>query len=162
MNATQKPQRAFLTVTMITVIAVTTVFMVYAALLASYTGLDVTIQPLGGQVQYSLTKNPGSWAYATLSQGEGAEWYARVYLTTPPTQNVTVTWTLQKQNGTDWTTNTPITVYTFTSPTISLTPSTKEIYAFETGSNTIDNNYDWGQKTTSQGVYRIIADVNTV
>jgi hypothetical protein len=162
MSEYRKPQRAFLAVTLMTVVAVTMVFMVYAALLASYNGGNVTISSMGGEVQYSLTKDPGSWAYGTLSQSEGSEWYARVYLASPPTQTLTVTWTLQKQNGTDWTTNTPISVYSLTTPTISSSSSTTYIYAYSSGSNDITNNYNWGQQTTTSGVYRVKADINTV
>lgn len=159
-TATRKPQRTFLAVTVLTVIALTTVFMVYAALLASYTGGDVTISSMGGQVQYSLTKNPGSWAFGPISQAETAEWYARAHLTSPPTQTATVKWTLQHQESGSWS-NTPTNVTTFTSPSISLTPSTTDIYAFSSGGNTIDNNYNWGQNTATAGVYRVIAEINT-
>jgi len=161
MSTIQKPQRAFLAVTLLTVIAITTVFMVYAALLATYTGQDVYIESMGGQVQYSLSNTVGDFSYATLNQSEGAEWYARVYLATPPTQDVKVVWTLEKQSTPgSWTS--PINASAFTSPTISLTPSDSYIYAFSGGSNDIANNYNWGQVTTTAGTYRIIAAIHTV
>jgi hypothetical protein len=64
MSATQKPQRTFLAVTLLTVIAVTTVFMVYAALLATYTGTTVEVRETGGTMEY--TTNNSTW-YGTLS-----------------------------------------------------------------------------------------------
>jgi hypothetical protein len=162
MSTSKKSQRTFMSVTMITVIAISTVFIVYAALLATYTGNNVTISSMGGSIEYSLTKDPGSWGTGAISQGEGAEWYARINLGTPPSQDVTVTWTLQMQNGADWTTIPPTDTNEFTSPQISLTPSTYIVYAFDTGSNDISNNYNWGQDTTAAGIYRIVVEINTV
>ena len=161
MNATYKPRKAFLAVTILTVLAVTTVFMVYAALLASYTGSDVTIQSMGGSIEYSLTKDPGSWGTGAISQSEGAEWYARVNLASPPSQEATVKFILQKQVGTDWTTTPPTNETNFTTNTITLTPSTTLVYACSDGF-TIANNYNWGQDTTTFGKYRIVAEINTV
>jgi len=160
MNARQKPQRTFLAVTLLTVLAVTTVFLVYAALLATYTGGNVTISLSGGSIQYSLPpKDPGSWG-ATLAQSNGSEWYARVSMTNPPTQTVTVKWTLQKQVSGSWS-NPPTNTTQFTSNSFDLTPSSTEIYAFQSGSNTITNNYNWGQHTTTDGTYRVVAEINT-
>lgn len=161
MNAPKRPQKAFLTVTLLTVVAITTVFMVYAALLATYTGSNVVISSMGGQIEYSLTKNPGSWGTASISQGEGSEWYSRIHMTSPPSQTVTVEWTLQMQNGGSWA-SPPTNVTQFTSPSISLSPSTTDIFAFQSGSNTIDNNYNWGSSTIAAGTYRILTQVNTV
>jgi len=160
MSTSRKSQKTFLTVTMITVVAITTVFLVYAALLTSYTGSDVVISTMGGSIEYSLTKDPGSWGTSSISQGEGAEWYSRIHLTTPPTQTVTVKWTLQKQNGGSWT-DAPTNVTQFTSPQISLTTSTYYVYAFQSGNNEITNNYNWGQGTTTAGTYRIVTEINT-
>ena len=151
-----------MTVTMITVIAISTVFIVYAALLATYTGNNVTISSMGGSIEYSLTKDPGSWGTGAISQGAGSEWYARINMATPPSQTVTVTWTLQKQDGTDWTTLPPINSTQFTSPQIALTPSTYYVYAFESGSNLITNNKNWGANTTATGTYRILVEIDTV
>lgn len=160
MNTTPRPKRTFLAVTIMTVLAITTVFMVYAALLASYTGSDVIIQTMGGSIEYSLTKDPGSWGTSGITQGEGAEWYARVNLASPPSQDATVNFILQKQVGGVWT-NPPTNVTNFTTNTITLTPSTYLVYACSDGF-TIANNYNWGQNTTSTGTYRIVAEINTV
>jgi len=156
MSATQKPQRTFLAVTMITVIAVTLVFMVYAALLAYFEGGDVLISSLGGSVQYSLT-NSNPWQ-SSISQGEGADWYARLSMTNPPSQSATVKFTLQQQVGGSWT-NTPTNVTSFTTNTISLTPSTYEVYACADGF-TVANNRNWGTDTATSGTYRILAEIN--
>jgi len=159
MSEKRKPQRAFLTVTLMTVLAVTMVFMVYAALLASYTGSDVIISSMGGSVEYSLS-NADPWTTSSISQGEGAQWYTRIYLTTPPSQDVTANFVLQKQVGTDWTTTPPTNVTSFTTNTITLTTSTHEIYACSDGF-TVANNLNWGPDTTTAGTYRIVAEINT-
>jgi len=153
MNARNTSQRAFLAVTMMTVLAVTTVFMVYAVLLASYQGGLVTIEGVGGSIEYSLD-NSTNWG-GTLSQGAGAQWYARIAITNSPTQDVIVTWTLHNvTSGLDVTTD-------FTdSNTISLTPSTTEIYASLNGLSA--GNHNWGEHTTTEATYRIDAEINTV
>lgn len=101
MNTTQKSQRTFMTVTMITVIAVTTVFIVYAAILGTYPGGDVSIQTMQGTIYY---KGEGSTTWATtLSVGNGTAWYARLNVTTNvPSQTVNVTWTLEYNNVGTW------------------------------------------------------------
>jgi len=159
MSASRKSQRTFMTVTMITVIAVTMVFIVYAALLTFYTGKNVVIGSMGGHVEYSLTKDPGSWDEIDISQGEGSEWYARIHLLSPPTQVVTVKWTLQMQSGGTWTN--PTNVTQFTSPQISLTTTTFYVYAYDSGNNEITNNHNWGQHTTVAGTYRIVTEIYT-
>jgi len=153
MNARNTSQRAFLAVTMMTVLAVTTVFMVYAVLLASYQGGLVTIEGVGGSIEYSLD-NSTNWG-GTLSQGAGAQWYARIAITNSPTQDVIVTWTLYNVTGAS-----PVTTDFTDSNTISLTPLTTHIYASLNGLS--PGNHNWGDHTTTEATYRIDAVINTV
>jgi len=153
MNARNTSQRALLAVTLMTVLAVTTVFMVYAVLLASYTGGLVTIQGVGGSIEYSLD-NSTNWG-STLNQSAGAEWYARIAITDSPTQDVVVTWTLYNVTG-----SSAVTTDFTDSNTISLTPATTYIYASSDGLSA--NNHNWGDHTTSEANYRIDAEINTV
>jgi len=155
MSVRNKSQQTFVVVTMLTVLAVTTVFMVYAVLLATYTGGDVTIQTVGGSIAYSVTNTTGGTWTGTLSQGAGAEWYARISISNSPSQDVIVTWTLQLLNGTWQNVATDFT----NSDTISLTPSTTYIYASSDG--LITSNHNWGDHTTTEGTYRVIATINT-
>jgi len=154
MNARNKSQQAFIAVTMLTILAVTTVFMVYALLLASYTGGNVTIQKVGGSIQYCVNNNASETWTGTLSQGANASWYARISITNSPSQNVTVTWTLHNvTSGLDVSTD-----FT-TSNTITLSPSTTYIYASLDG--LITGNHNWGEHTTTEATYRIDAEINT-
>jgi hypothetical protein len=138
MSATQKPQRAFLAVTLITVIAVTLVFMVYAVLLKSLLGGLVTITPIDGQIKYA-TSTGGTWG-TTLTQGAGTQWYTMIDgMTGNPNEQVKVTWTLETSPDgvTDWTHQQ--TLYTW----MTLTTSTTEIYA-SSSNGTITGIYNWG------------------
>jgi len=154
MNATQKPQRAFLTVTLITVLAVTMVFFVYAALLGTYPGSEVTVNQMGGIIYYNSPSVSPDWT-TTISVGNGTDWYARLNVTNTPSQNVSVTWTLQKYNGTAWNTeagpNPPTT-------NIQLTGAATAIYVTQWG--TSSGNYNWGAYTSTSGTYRVKAVVN--
>jgi len=156
MSASRKSQRTFTTVTCITVLAVTTVFIVYAVLLKSYQGGVVTIQAIGGSIQYSVSNSTSATWQGTLSQGANAEWYARINILNSPSQNVTVTWTLQKNVTGTWTTqSTPSAPTT----TMRIEPTTAYIYASTNG--LIATNYNWGNYTQTEGQYRILADINT-
>ena len=62
-----------MTVTMITVIAVTTVFIVYAAILGTYPGGNVSVQGMGGEIYYQQ-QGVSTWA-ATLNIANGTSWY---------------------------------------------------------------------------------------
>jgi hypothetical protein len=154
MNTTQKSQRTFMTVTMITVIAVTTVFIVYAAILGTYPGGNVSIQTMQGTMYYWGTGST-TWA-TTLSVGNGTAWYARLNVTNVPSQTVNVTWTLEWDNSGTWdpvSTSAPETQ-------ITLTGASTAIYA--TAAGTESGNYNWGTHTqTLDRVYRVKAVVET-
>ena len=144
-----------MTVTMITVIAVTTVFIVYAAILGTYPGGDVTIQAMGGTIYYRQ-QNVTAWT-ATLNIANGTSWWTRLNLTTnTPSQTVNITWTLEWLNGSNWdtvSTNAPETQ-------VALTGAPTAIYATATGIET--DNHDWGPHTTNvDRTYRVKAVVET-
>src|SRR3990170_7449383 len=99
MSRTQKPRKAFLAVTVMTVLAVTTVFLVYAVILGTYYGGNVSVSQIQGTVYYNNPDVAG-WS-ATLSVGNGTVWNTRLNVTnTPSSQTVNVAWTLQKYNTT--------------------------------------------------------------
>lgn len=151
MSMSKKPQRPFLAVTLLTVIAVTTVFMVYAALLSTWTGNVVTVTSEGGQVLYSLTESSMAWQSDLASLNTGTAWYAMLKLTGASAQSVTVDW------------------YFLTGPsytrgakqlttTINLVAGTNFINATATGVSS--GNFNWGSLTGSAGNYEIEVDVN--
>jgi hypothetical protein len=150
MNTTRKSQRPFLTVTCITVLAVTTVFLVYAAVLLTLTGEPVTVTEGGGLLEYSL--DGSSWGTTIPSIINGTEWYARVTITGASVQEVTIDWQLQVSSGTWTDTGSP------TQTTITLAAGSNTVYATADGLAT--GNRNWGLDTTSGGSYRVEATVN--
>jgi len=149
MNTTRRPQSAFLAVTLITVIAVTTVFMVYAAILATYYGSNVTVSQPGGAVEYNLSNTSNSSWTGSLSIINGTAWYARINITNTGSQAVTLRWILQL-SGVDQ--SNPV------NTTITLSGGTRTVYA--TGTGVFSSNYNWGQLTSTGGTYRVKVEVN--
>jgi len=153
MNATKQSQRTFLTVTLLTVLAVTTVFVVYAAVLLTLTGTTVTVNTGGGSMQYNLNgASNATWVGSLADMINGTAWYARINITNAAAQAVTIDWTLQVLSGTWTDTGTP------TQTTITLAAGTNTIYATATGVFT--SNRNWGLGTTAGGQYRVKATVN--
>jgi hypothetical protein len=155
MSTSKKSQRTFMTVTMITVIAITTVFIVYAAILGTYPGGNVSIQGIGGEIYYQQ-QGVSSWT-ATLNIANGTSWYSRLNLTTNvPSQTVNITWALEWLNGSNWdavSTTAPETQ-------IALAGAATAIYVTATGIQS--GNYDWGAYTTNvDRTYRVKATVET-
>ena len=153
MNATRKNQKTFLAVTSITVLAVTMVFVVYAAVLLTLTGSNVVVNEGGGSLQYTLDgASNSSWSSSLSPMVNGTYWYARINITNAAAQTVTVDWTLQNNTGTWVDVSTPVTT------TITLATGDNTVYATATGVYT--GNYNWGLLTTSGGTYRVKATVN--
>jgi len=156
MNATPKPQRTFVAVTLITVIAVTTVFLVYAAILATYMGSNVTVNSLGGEIQYSVSNITGTYSAGPVSINNGTYWYARLYMTGATAQNVKITFTLVCSNSTTWN---RVTINSY-----SLVNGANTIYATSDGSGPTGN-YNWGLDTDVQSgtlTYYVKATTETV
>lgn len=151
MNTRPKSQRTFLTVTLVTVIAVSMVFMVYAAVLMTLYGTTVTVnETTGSIVEYSL--DGSSWASSLSAINNGTQWYSRANITGAASQSVTITWTLQKLSGTWQDQSSPVTT------TMTLSAGNNIVYATASGSSS--GNYNWGQLTTVGGSYRVKAVVN--
>lgn len=151
MSTTQKPQRTFLAVTLLTVVAVTTVFLVYAAVLMTLYGSTVTInETSGSSMQYSL--DGSTWSSSLSAINNGTAWYGRVNITNAASQAVTIQWTLQQNTGSWVDVDSPVTT------TITLSTGTNIVYATASGASS--GNYNWGSLTTSGGSYRVKAVVN--
>jgi len=144
-----------MTVTAITVIAITTVFLVYAAILGTYPGGDVTIQQMQGTIYYQ-GQGSSTWG-TTLSVGNGTSWYARLNLTSNiPSQTVNVTWTLEWLNGSNWQ------LVSTTAPETQITLTGAAIAIYVTATGTSGGNYDWGTYTqTVDRTYHVKAVVET-
>jgi len=156
MSTTQKSQRTFMTVTLITVIAITTVFIVYAAIMGTYPGGNVSIQQMTATMYYQ-GDGSSTWA-TTLSIGNGTTWYTRLNLTASiPSQTVNVTWTLEWNNAGTWET-----VSGPTPPETQITLAGTPTAIYVTADGTYGPGYDWGQHTqTVNEIYRVKAVVET-
>lgn len=153
MSATQKPQRAFLAVTMITVVAVAAILMVYAVTLSTITGGTVTVSSIQGTIYYSETNSTSAAWTTSLGSGNtlgvGQEWYARLNITSSGySESVTIAWTLYFSNGTAVSGATQNT-------SVDLSGSPEAIYSSSDGD--IASNKNWGTHTTSAGDYYLKA-----
>ncbi len=153
MSTTQKSQKTFITVTLITVIAVSTVFIVYAAVLLTLTGTTVNVTEGGGSLQYTLDSASNStWVSSLPSIINGTQWFARINITGASVQDVSIDWTLQENTGSWVDVSTPVTT------TMTLAAGDNTVYA--TANGLFTGNYDWGSLTTGGGSYRVRATVN--
>jgi hypothetical protein len=151
---TTKAQKEFVVVTLVALISVALIIAVYATLLGTFTGGDVSVVAVGGQVWYSTDNSV--FSNATLSNHPiSAPWYVRFVTETGGyTGNVTVTWELVNK-----TSGAPI--YTVTSNNFPLNGSIVQyIYATSDGSGPASN-YNWGQNTTVADTYYIKVTFNT-
>jgi len=149
MNAAPKPKRTFVAVTLVTVIAVTTVFLVYAAILATYIGGNVTVTEPGGSIQYTKTNTSNSSWTDTISVINGTSWYARINITNSGAQTVTLYWRLLK-GGVDQ--GVKVTTLNY-----GLSAGTNTVYGSTTG--LFAGMYDWKPDTATSGTYQVKVEV---
>jgi len=150
MNTPQRPQKAFLTVTMLTVLAVTTVFIAYAAILATYLGGNVIVTQPGGSIQYTQDNTSNSSWTGTLSIVNGTTWYARINITDSGSQTVDLYWRLIKDSVDQG-------IKVTTSNYVLLT-GTNTIYASTNG--LFAGMYNWGQDTGTAATYQVKVEVD--
>jgi len=137
----------------VTVLSIVVVVSVYAVLVGTFTGGEVTVGGTGaGNVMYSYD-NADPWT-STLDNAS-ATWYSRVELATGGyTGPVSITWQLQKKVS-GWTDVSGAT----TTTSLTLTASQQTIYV--TSNGLISGNNDWGANVTGSGGYRVMAYVNS-
>lgn len=154
MSATEKrSQKGFIAVTLITVLAITLVFVAYAAILGTISGGNVAIVAVAGSIGYSTTNTTGSFQSSLSNYPIGDPWYAQLNTSAGGYSGaVTIYWTLEKTPGT-WT-NVTTQQYSFT-----LDGTAQTIYASTSGA--ITGNYNWGQNTTTADTYRITVIIYT-
>lgn len=154
MNETRKPQRTFLAVTAITVIAIATVFMVYAAVLSTYYGGNVTVVSTESAIYYSKTNSSSlaSWTATLPNVGNGSNWYAYVNFTGAGYQGlVKITWTLENQTS-GW--NPVSGAPTIVTTNVNLDGNPKTVFASQ-GSSGQTTNTNWGTYSLWAGTYHI-------
>ena len=147
-----KAQREFVVVTLIALISIALIIAVYATLLGTFTGGDVTVVTLNGSIYYSQDNSTG-WALTLGDIANGSAWYSRFNVTSGGYPGaVDITWWLQK-GGTNMT---PAVEQT-TSYTLS--GGVEAFYASSDG--TQGSNYNWGQNATAADTYRVMMRVYT-
>ena len=164
MNDGNRPQRAFVAVTLMTVIAVTAVFVVYAVILSTINGNQVNVVGFGGSMWYdeANSASEADWT-ATLpdiaTNGTVSDpWYAKINITSAGyAGDVTVTWTLQYLNVATWT---DVGGGATQSTSFTLTGSSGDtIYASATGVQ--GSNKNWGAYTATADQYRVKAVIES-
>jgi hypothetical protein len=145
-------------VTLVTVLSIVVVVSVYAVLIGTFTGGDVTVGGMGlANVRYSSDNTEaGTWTPTLSPTGTGVPWYSRLEIPAAGYSGpVTITWHLEQKNAT-WT-DVPS---ASTSTSMLLTGGTQNIYATTNGLWAAGNQ-DWGANSTQAGTYRVIVDVQS-
>lgn len=147
-----KSQREFVVVTLIALISIALIIAVYATLLGTFQGGNVTVVAVNGEVQYSLDNSTG-WTTSLSNLPITDPWYARFNKTASGyTGDVSVTWELY---------NSSALIYTVTTTSFSLNGSqVQQIYASSDGSQS--TNYNWGQNTTVADTYYVKVTINSL
>jgi hypothetical protein len=158
-------QRAFVAVTLITVLAVTAVFVVYAVILSTINGTQVNVVGFGGSMWYdeANSADPADWT-ATLpdvaTNGSLCDpWYSKINITSAGYSGaVTVTWTLQYDSGGgNWL---DVGGGATQSTSFTLTGSAGDtIYASTDG--TQGGNMNWGAYSATADQYRVRAVIES-
>jgi hypothetical protein len=153
-SAKQKSQRGFVAVTLITLLAITLIIVVYAAILGTFTGGNVQVVAVKGTVYYSLdnSTNSADWSKTLTDVPINGSWYALF--------NVTGTGGYSGSVDIRWDLRTNSTVIIQTVPTsVYLTGNAQLIYASSYGLQ--QANYNWGQNTLVANTYYIVVTVTT-
>lgn len=154
--AKERSQRAFAAITLTVVIAIAAVLVVYAAILGSLQGGEVTVGGVTGDIGYCLINATGTWTSTLSVSGTGISWYTRMNTTgNEYIGPVEITWQLQqKQGGGSWTD-----LGSSTTTNIDLTASSQTIYASSDGG--ISTNRDWSLTATSTASYRVVLTIES-
>jgi len=155
-------QKGFVAVTLITILAIALVLIVYATFLGSFQGGEVTVGGVGGaQIKYSFNNNneSGPWTLTLNPSSVSTSWYARMNITAGDYSGpVNITWQLQKETGTDTWTNQGTPEYT---PVVLTGSAGGQIIYVSSDGTFAAGNYNWKQKYTTAGTYRINATINS-
>jgi hypothetical protein len=149
----QKSQKGFVAVTLITILAIALVIVVYATILGTFTGGNVTVVILHGSLWYNQTDS-APWQNSLDDVGNGTSWYV-MFNTTSAGYSGTVGITWQLLSG-----GTPVSGAIVSTSSFSLSGSSgQEIFASTSGAQI--GNTNWGTYTTKAGTYQIQMTVST-
>jgi hypothetical protein len=153
-----KSKKAFLAVTLVTVLSILAVIGVYAVLIGTFNGGQVTVQGPSFSTNTVVTYSTDNATWSTALNIISEDWYARLEVAAGYTGPVTITWQLQQENaGSSWSNVNGANATTSTA--VPLTGAAQYVYASSNGLS--GNNYDWGLLTTTGGTYRVSATVNS-
>jgi hypothetical protein len=148
-------------VTLVAVLSIVAVVSVYAVLIGTFTGGDVTVGGMGsGNLMYSSDNlEGGTWTSTLSSSGVGVAWYSRFVIANGGYSGpVTITWHLENKTGpSTWADVTGATAST----SMVLTGGAQNVYATSDGVWAAGN-YNWGADSEQAGTYRVIVDVESV
>jgi hypothetical protein len=156
MNNRKKSKKLLFIATALTIVALASVLVVYAAVtLFTVTGGNVTVLGAStGTIEYATT-NTGTPSWAT-TLSPTSSWYAELLVTGGAkayTGAVTITWTLQTDASGSWQ---PVEGATITTSGVTLNGESQTFYAAT--DNTLGDAQDWSTYATG-GTYEITAVV---
>jgi hypothetical protein len=154
-NFEGKSKKGFLAITLVTVLSILAVIGVYAVLIGTFPGGNVTVgQVASSSVTYS--SDNATWISPLSVSAAGDAWYSRLEVGANSYSGpVTITWQLQQETNTTTWNNVGSAVQT---PMV-LSGSAEDVYASSDGTN--NNNFNWGSLTTTAGTYRVVVTVNS-
>jgi len=157
MSERQKSQRGFVAVTLITLLAIALVLIVYASILGTIPGGEVTVGGVGGSISYSLNNDTlATWTGSLNVTGTGISWYARLTTTAGGYAGpVTISWQLQKKQANGTYTN----YGSASSTSYTLNATVQTIYASTNG--LIVTNRDWSQTANVTASYKVVATISS-
>ena len=155
MNNGKKSGKLLIVGTVLTIVALASVLVVFAAVLGTFNGNAVTVNDVAsGTVKYSSDGTTG-WGTDMSAFNVTGSWYAKFELSTTSYPGpATVTWHLQKDTS-GWANVGSVTT------TVTLTGSSQTIFASDDGTSTgnLTPNHDWGADISTGGSYRIVVTV---
>jgi hypothetical protein len=155
-NFEGKSKKGFLAVTLVTVLSILAVIGVYAVLIGTFTGGQVTVGSVASSnITYS-SDNATGWT-STLSVSAASDaWYSRLEVGANSYSGpVTITWQLQNETAPSTWNNVGSAVQT----SMVLSGSAQDVYASSNGAS--NTNFNWGSLTTTAGAYRVYVTVNS-
>lgn len=145
--------------TLITVLSIVAVISVYAVIIGTFTGEEVTVGVAAGNIRYNVNDvDSGTWNTTLISSSAGVPWYSRLEIPSGGYSGpVKMTWQLENKTGTlTWANVTGASQIT----NMVLTGGPQNVYATGNGAWAGDN-HDWGAHSEVAGAYRVIAYVES-
>ena len=158
-NYGDNPRKKLLAVTMVAVLSIVAVVSVYAVLIGSFTGGDVTVGGMDSSyIRYSSDNvEAGTWNTTQISSGTGVAWYSRLEIPGGYSGPVTIAWHLENKTGAStWTDVTDA----IASTSIVLTGDVQNVFATSDGLWAAGN-HNWGSDCAWAGTYRVMVAVNS-